>query len=221
MIPALLLLATTTVAAPAAAPPPLNLASRLSDAKATFAVRVAGQPMGTESDTVHCAAAGCRVDSRLQYLVQGRQVVQKAALKIAANGDLERYQWREGDARIDVSYRQQRLIARYNAPKIAAREFDFELPAGTTILDDRVYIDWEVLAAHYRRRLGGTQSFRVFVPHSGDPGWVKLTAQPAAPGGLVHLHAVTSAGTAVELYLQGNRLVHLEIPTAALVVTRQ
>ncbi|MGH9533554.1 MAG: hypothetical protein ACRD2E_01715 [Terriglobales bacterium] len=186
-------------------------------------VRQRGQVLGQEQFQLHNGAAGGSLQARLRYRLGGRSVQQDAVLHWLAGGRLAGYWWRQGGERITVRMRGPRLQADYQPARGPAQTFQFQLAATTAILDANVYSLWEPLADRYVLARGGTQTFSVFVPHSGNPGQVRLTLLPAAPksraSGLERLRAETGQAT-VYLVLRNGRLLRLSLPADGVVVTR-
>ena len=188
----------------------------------TLVVTQGGQALGEEHFTLHSDAGGTRLDATLDYSVSGKPVRQRAALRLGPRGALKSYEWSEGaSASITLKYANGRIDAHYQAAKGTGRDYQFEMPATTSILDENVFSLWEVLAARYDWAKGGAQSFGVFVPHSGDPSHVTLTAahEPHALPGQATLHAETDQAS-LNLLLEHGRLLQIEVPAAGVVIRR-
>ncbi len=192
----------------------------------TLVIQQHGKRLGQEHFQLRNNSGGGRLQVRLQYRVGGRRIRQRAALQWFAGGRLRSYAWHQGADRITVGFANKRLRARYQPAHGQAQNFLFQLPPTTSILDTNVYSLWEPLADRYNWSKGGTQTFSVFVPHTGDPGQVRLTVLSAGSHGKgqkpaeERLRAETSQAT-VYLLLQRGRLLRLSMPSAGLVVTRQ
>ena len=181
----------------------------------TFTITENGQLRGTEHFSVHRTLGGRVLQSHIDFQVGDRQIRQTAELQVDAGDGLGSYRWSEGKAQIDVGYGDGKVTAHYQPETGAARDFQFVMPNTTAILDTNFYSEWELLAARYDRIRGGEQQFPVFVPHTGDPGKITLSAVPGP--GLFHLRAVTDDVT-LELFLDGSQLARLDGP--GVVVTR-
>ncbi len=192
----------------------------------TLVIAQHGTRLGQEHFQLRNRGAGGRLQVQLQYRVGGGRIKQRAELQWFAGGRLRAYAWRQGADRITVRFASKRLRARYQPAHGQAQTFLFQLPPTTAILDANVYSLWEPLADRYNWSKGGTQTFSVFVPHTGDPGQVRLTEIPVGGHGPGHqqgeeqLRAETSQAT-VYLLLQRGRLLRLTMPAAGLIVTRQ
>lgn len=192
-------------------------------------VRAHDQILGQENFDLRANRQGGRLQARLQYLVSGRRVRQNAQLDWLSGARLESYVWHQGADTITVRFAAGDLRAHYQPARQPAQLFRFQMPPTTAILDANVYSLWEPLADRYRLALGGTQTFSVFVPHTGNPGQVRLTRLPLAASpsptaraanDVVRLRAETGQAT-VFLTLQRGRLLRLSLPDAGLTVSRQ
>lgn len=194
-----------------------------------FIVRQHEQVLGQETFDLRADRHGGRLQARLEYTISGRRVRQNAQLIWLSSARLQSYVWHQGADTITVRFAAGRLRAHYQPVRQPAQLFQFQMPPTTAILDANVYSLWEPLADRYRLAQGGTQTFSVFVPHTGNPGQVRLTRVPmtasASPGaraakGLIRLRAETGQAT-VYLTLQRGRLLRLSLPDAGLTVSRQ
>ncbi|MGH9491841.1 MAG: hypothetical protein ACRD17_15100 [Terriglobales bacterium] len=191
---------------------------------AVLIVRQHGQLRGQEHFQLRATASGGRLQARLNYIVSGHPVRQTATLEWRAGARLESYIWRQGTDAVTIGFAAGRLQAHYHPAHGATQVFQFQLPPDTAILDANVYSLWEPLADRYVLARGGVQSFRVFVPHTGIPGHVRLTRLPVSgrdrAAGLVQLQAETGQAT-LFLTLRRGRLLTLRLPAAGLTVSRQ
>ncbi len=196
--------------------------SAQSGEQGAFVVTQNGNQLGLEHFSIQRRPGRESANVELNYVIDGNAVQQQSQLEYK-NGALARYAWNQGKPYITVSYSKGSLSAHYSAGHGPGRDYQFQMPANTFILDANFYTHWELLVEHYNRKQGGIQSFRVFVPHTGDPGTVTVQALPPSPGPLAkdyHLRATTSEAS-VDLYLRGNQLEQLSIPAVGIVVTRQ
>jgi hypothetical protein len=184
-----------------------------------FTVKQNGVSVGTEKFSIRSTTSGAEVHSDIDYHAGGKEVRQSADLRIGSLGDLKDYTWKEAGNSIHVAWSSGQIASHYQRHAGAARDYFFEMPAYTHIVDANFYAQWELLADSYDRQAGGSQKFPVFVPQSGDP--TSLSIAPATPQipKLLHLQAITDEAT-VDLYLEGTRLVRLVIPSASLIVER-
>lgn len=186
----------------------------------TLVVTQHGQPLGEEHFTLRRTARGASLDADLDYRVEGKEVRQQAALRLAPDGAIESYRWSEGGSAITVHYVHGRLAAHYQRAKEAGSDYGYQMPATTSILDVNVFSLWELLANCYDRARGGVQKFGVFVPQSGDPSQVSLSeAKPPRPGADWKLKAVTDDAD-LDLTLRDGKLMSIEVPASGVEIHR-
>jgi hypothetical protein len=197
-----------------------RLTAQTTDDHGSFRILLHGQPIGTESWAVRTSSDGTSAQSQIQYQGATGSVQQSATLRLGPDLSLIHYQWRQDKARVDIEAEQDHLSAHYRDDKGHVKEYAFYMPPTTAILDDNFYFLWQLLADRYDRAKGGVQTFRVFVPHTGDPGTVRIEAQPSHAPGVTLLQAQTDQ-TTVEISMKGSQLERLEMPSAGLTVVRQ
>lgn len=198
---------------------PLHLAGQTNES-GTFRILLHGQPIGTESWALRTSGDGLSSQSQIHYQSPSGTVEQTATLRLGPQMNLIHYQWRQSSARVDVEWEQDHLSTHYRDEKGHGKDYAFYMPATTAILDDNFYFFWQLLADRYDRAKGGVQNFRVFVPHTGDPGTVRLEARPSQTPGVFLLQAQTDEAT-IEISLKGSQLERLEMPSAGLTVVRE
>lgn len=186
----------------------------------TFRILLQGHPIGTESYALRASGDGISSQSQIHYQSAAGSVEQSSTLRLGPQMNLIHYQWRQNSARVDVEWEQDHLRVHYRDPKGQVKDYAFYMPATTAILDDNFYFFWQLLADRYDRAKGGVQEFRVFVPHTGDPGTVRLKAEPSSTPGVFRLQAQTDEAT-LEISMKGSQLDRLEMPSAGLTVLRE
>ena len=199
-----------------AVPPPA-----VTEDAGTFRITQNGVALGTERFRLHSDGGQIVARSEIDYSTDRKHVRQSADLHISAAGALEWYVWDEGKSKINVQYTDGRVASHYLPESGDPRDFFFVMPPATSILDSNFYAHWALLASRYNVARGGTQEYPVFVPHSGDPGKVTLTAvqDQGGPGAPLHLRASTDEAT-LDLFLQQGRLQKIVIADANIVVER-
>ncbi len=195
------------------------MAAQTTADSGTFRIQVHGQTIGTESYSVRTSGDGLSAQSRIQYPNPAGPVEQTATLRLGPDLHLIHYQWRQNQARVDVEAEQDHLSAHYRDDKGHVKDYAFYMPPTTAILDDNFYFFWQLLADRYDRAKGGVQDIRVFVPHTGDPGTVRLESRPSPTPGVFLLQAQTDEAT-IEISMKGSQLERLEMPSAGLRVIR-
>lgn len=186
----------------------------------TFRILLHGQTIGTESYALRTSGDGLSSQSRIRYQGASGSVEQSSTLRLGPDLSLIHYQWKQGSARVDVEAEQDHLSAQYRDAQGHEKDYAFYMPATTAILDDNFYFFWQLLADRYDRTRGGVQRFRVFVPHTGDPGTITMEARPSHTPGVYLLHAQTDEA-AIEISMKGAQLERLELPSAGLTVVRE
>lgn len=196
-----------------------RLTAQTAADQGTFRIEVHGQTIGTESFALRTSGDGISAQSQIHYQGPSGSVEQSATLRLGPNLHLIHYQWRQSQARVDVEADADHLSAHYRDVKGHVKEYAFYMPPTTAILDDNFYLFWQLLADRYDRAKGGVQNIRVFVPHTGDPGTVRLESRPSPAPGVFLLQAQTDQAT-IEISMKGSQLERLEMPSAGLTVVR-
>jgi len=154
----------------------------------SFGIFRQGRRIGSETFTIHQKADASVVAVQLKIDNGNDKASQTSELRIASNGDLRHYEWKElspEKAQATVDYNDQFLVEHVTVtPGSKPRERAFMLPPSTVILDDffthREVLLWRYLASF----CGATLSprgcklqpgkFGVFMPRQQDSGIVTL-----------------------------------------------
>jgi len=143
----------------------------------SFGIFRQGRRIGTETFTIHQQSDFSVTASQLKIEDGNDKATQSSELKIASNGDLRHYEWKEltpEKAQATVDYQDQFLTEHITvAPGAKPREHAFMLPASTVILDDffihREVLLWRYLASYCGTALQGCKlqasKFGVVIPH--------------------------------------------------------
>lgn len=154
--------------------------------KGSFGVFVNGQRVATEHFTIKQTGDSSTTSSEIN-LGDGK-TQQTGELRLASNGDIIRYEWREQQppkALATVEPNQGFLIERVTGPDGKTNEQPFLLPASSVILDDfffshRQLLLWRYLAANCHQKPGedgctlAKAQFGVVIPRQRVSAMVSL-----------------------------------------------
>ena len=119
----------------------------------SFGVFMSGKRVATETFSIHQDSAGSSISSEFKTDAGTVQAAQSSELKLASNGELKSYEWKEaspGQSQATVVPKDEFLLERFsNNPVEKQKEQPFLLPASTSILDDYFFVQREVLAWKY------------------------------------------------------------------------
>lgn len=206
----------------------------------TFAVRVGGKRVATESFTMQQGANGNTVTSKLDFENGATKVHQQAELEIGADGALRKYTWQEtqpGNAKITAEPQDKTfLMVRQKAndadtAKEALQPLDTHV---TSIVDDNFYSHVQVLVWRYMAmsctREGckyAEQKLPVFVPHQEMAQLFTLTYAGTDPiqakNGSVQAtryRVMTEAGE-MQVWMDGFKMMKLTLPGNTVEVVRE
>jgi hypothetical protein len=148
----------------------------------SFGVFVAGKRVATEKFQIEKRQDGNVARSELTVDDGNQKASQTSELRLASNGDLQRYSWKEqspGKAETTVEPKETFLIEYITpSPGEKAQEVPYFVPRATAILDDNFFTHRELLAWRYmgtgcRLGLGQTacrppkMTFGVIIPRQG------------------------------------------------------
>ncbi len=155
----------------------------------SFSIFVAGRKIGSESFTIQQRPDFSIATAEIKIDDGGNKASQTSELKIATNGNLEQYRWRElspGKAQSTVEYKDQFLVQHFSEkPGEKPQERAFMLPPSTLVLDDNFFTHREILLWRYIASACGGKvdssgcrlergQFGVFVPHQQTSARVSL-----------------------------------------------
>jgi hypothetical protein len=115
----------------------------------SFGVFQNGHRVGTETFSIYQTATGSVIESEFKTENAPTQAVQTSELKLTANGDVRRYEWKElspDKAESVVVPSQDFLTQTWRTAEEKEHEQPYLLPASTSILDDYFFVQREVLA---------------------------------------------------------------------------
>ncbi len=205
----------------------------------TFSVLVNGTRIATETFRIQQGPEGSVTSSEFSTVEGQAPSAQRSELRVASNGDLQRYEWHElapGKAQATVEPSQQFLMERMTPdPPDKPQQKPFLVPASTLVLDDFFFVHREILAWRYLAQgcAGGSDckltktQFGVVIPRQAVSSMV--TMEYAGKEG-VTLHGspvqldrfnLTADGVDWSLWLDSNmKLMRILIPSEHTEVVR-
>ncbi|MGO9208961.1 MAG: hypothetical protein ACLPXM_15825 [Terriglobales bacterium] len=119
-----------------------------------FGIFHQGRRIGTETFTIHQGTDVSVTSAELKIEDGNDRASQSSELRIASNGELRHYEWKESSpekAQATVDYSNQFLVEHIAPPGAKPQERAFLLPPSTVILDDffthREILLWRYLAS--------------------------------------------------------------------------
>ncbi|HEV2618024.1 MAG TPA: hypothetical protein VGU63_15610 [Candidatus Acidoferrales bacterium] len=159
---------------------------------------------------------------------QGPQTHITSLLRLRGNGAPLHYEWtttagpKKATASIDFDNGTATVHLVLNGGKPFTQQFFFNKPV-IAILDDNLYHQYAILADLYDWSKKGQQTFPVFIPQEMTPGTITVEAlDPAHRNGKnLQRLKVRSQDLEITLYLDGKRLVRVEVPSANAEIVRE
>lgn len=151
---------------------------------------------------------------------------QTTRLLLTSDGGLRSYSWQQSSpkkASANVTYQDGKAIIEYKFDQGSDRaEYSFGTPQ-VTILDNNVFHHFIFLVRHYDFARSGSQPLAIFIPQDATPGTITVTDRGMENVQGKKLRHMT-AGTPdleVHLWLEGERLVRITVPSANVEVIRE
>lgn len=208
---------------------PIAGAASLSAQKGKYRDTVAGKEVGSEEFEITGSAGG--------WLAHGNATVKSAKgpdtritseLQLTASGAPVHYQWttatgsKKSSASVDFSGGTATIHLQVNGSKPYTQQFFFKSP-NVVILDDNLYYQYAILAALYDWSAKGVQTFSVLIPQEMTPGTITVEALDPEDSGGKNLQRlrVRSQDLEIILYLDGNRLEKISVPSSNAEILRQ
>jgi len=156
----------------------------------SFGVFNGSQRVATETFSIQQGPEGSMISSQFKSAQGGRNAEQSSELALTAAGELRSYQWKEAAPETmaaSVAPNEAFLVEGYGAkPQDKQQTQDFLLPPATSMLDDYVFVQREVLAWKY-----------LATACKHDHGPVECPKQKV-PFGTLNPHARASASVSIE-----------------------
>lgn len=162
------------------------------------------------------------------HAAKGPETHITSQLQIRSNGAPIHYEWttatgsKRAGASIDFDNGTATIHVQVNGGKPFTQQFFFHAPV-VAILDDNLYHQYAILADLYDWSQKGVQTFPVLIPQEMTPGTVTVEALgPENENGknLDRLR-VRSQDLEIILYLEGNRLERISVPSANAEIVRE
>lgn len=205
------------------------LAQSLAPDHGRFRILLHGRTVGTENFVVTHQNDLWRVHSTIEVRAPGAPVERDTAdLDLAADGSPLHYNW-QGEAQqtrsIQVDFRKGAAQLALRRPGAVPALEAFSFPQDhLVVLDNNIYVHYEVLARLYNWATGGTQKFSVLIPQDVTPGTVTVESlgKRSIDGASLDLLTVKAPDLEVDLYLDAtHRLIRMEVPASAAEVVRE
>lgn len=207
----------------------LDSENALSAQKGKFRDTVAGKEVGSEDFEISGSAGG--------WLARGNATVKSAngpetritsRLQLTAAGAPVHYEWttvtgsKKSSASVDFTGGTATIHLQVNGSQPYTQQFFFKSP-NVVILDDNLYYQYAILAGLYDWSAKGVQTFSVLIPQELTPGTITAEAlDPENSGGKnFNRLRVRSQDLEIILYLEGNRLEKIAVPSSNAEIIRQ
>ena len=207
----------------------LDSENSLTAQKGKFRDTVAGKEVGSEDFEISGSAGG--------WLARGNATVKSgngpetritSRLQLTAAGTPVHYEWttvngsKKSSASVDFSGGTATIHLQVNGSRPYTQQFFFKSP-NVVILDDNLYYQYAILAVLYDWSAKGVQTFSVFIPQELTPGTITAEALDPENSGGKNLNRlrVRSQDLEIILYLDGNRLEKIAVPSSNAEIIRQ
>lgn len=233
----LFLASTLSIFNPGASPArPSHLLAPLPDPssgitaqKGKFRDMVNGSEVGSEDFEIASAEGGWVAHGNATvHSAQGGQTRITSQLQLRADGTPVHYEWatvtgsKTASASVDFDNGTATVHVQANGGKPFTQQFFFKTPA-VVVLDDNLYHQYAILADLYDWSKKGPQTFSVLIPQEMMPGTITAEALDAdnSTGKNLNRLRVRSQDLEITLYLDGNRLERVSVPSANAEIVRQ
>lgn len=201
----------------------------ISAQKGKFRDMVNGQEVGAEQFDISSSGGGWLARGTVSVRsAQGPETRITSLLQLRADGAPIHYEWttaggsKRAGASIDFDNGTATIHVQQNGGKPFTQQFFFKTPI-VVVLDDNLYHQYAILADLYDWSKKGAQTFAVLIPQEMMPGTV--TAEALDPdhstGRNLNRLRVRSQDLEIVLYLDGNRLERVSVPSANAEIVRQ
>lgn len=215
-------------------PPRLLLASSnsshsFSSDKGKFRDVVNGKEVGSEDFEISPSPDGWLAHATATVrAAQGPETHITSQLQLRADGAPVHYEWttvtgsKRAGASVDFDNGTATIHVQVNGGKPFTQQFFFHAPV-IAILDDNLYHQYAILADLYDWSKKGEQTFPVLIPQEMTPGTIRVEAlDPENDNGKnFERLRVRSQDLELILYLEGNRLERVSVPSANAEIIRQ
>jgi hypothetical protein len=196
--------------------------------KGRFRIMVNGQKVGEEEFEVTSDGANWTIHGSTDIQSEKGTSHVTGTLLLQPDGTPIRYQWstqgaKKASAKIDFSGSTATSQLRVGAARPFTQQFTFSSPR-IAVLDNNLYDQYDVLARLYDWNKKGVQTFPVLVPQELTPGSAtveSLGKRDADDGKKLEELRVTTEDNEIDLYLDGSRLIRINVPSANAEIIRE
>jgi hypothetical protein len=201
----------------------------ISAQKGKFRDIVNGKEVGSEDFEISSDASGWLARGNASVKgAQGPETRITSQLQLRADGSPIHYEWttvtgsKNAGASVDFDNGVATIRVEVNGGRPFTQQFNFKTPL-VAILDDNLYHQYAILADLYDWSKKGQQTFSVLIPQEMIPGTVTVEALDSANSNGKNLDRlrVRSQDLEIILYLDGNRLERVSVPSANAEIVRQ
>lgn len=197
--------------------------------KGKFRAIVNGREVGSEDFAISSSGGGWMAHaSATVRSAPGPATHITSQLQLRADGAPVHYEWatvtgsKRAGASVDFANGTATIHVQVNGSKPFTQQFFFHAPM-IVILDDNLYYQYAILADLYDWTKKGVQTFPVLIPQEMTPGTITVEAlDPESDNGKTYNRLrVRSQDLEIILYLEGNRLERVSVPSANAEIVRQ
>lgn len=208
---------------------PSDLAHSITPQRGKFRDTVNGKDVGSEDFEISSSGGGWLAHANVSVrTAQGPETHITSDLQLRNDGAPIHYEWatvtgsKRAGASIDFDNGTATIHVQVNGGKPFTQQFFFNAPV-IAILDDNLYHQYAILADLYDWSKKGVQTFPVLIPQEMTPGTVTVEAlDPANDNGKTFDRLrVRSQDLEIILYLNGNRLERVSVPSVNAEIVRE
>lgn len=204
-------------------------ATSLAPQKGKFRDVVNGKDVGAEEFEISANANGWLAHGSASVKPpKGPESHITSQLQLRSDGSPTHYEWttvtgsKKANASVDFENGTATIRSQINGGQPFTQQFFFKTPL-IAVLDDNLYHQYAILADLYDWSQKGVQTFSVLIPQELTPGTVTVEAlDPENSGGkTLDRLRVRSQDLEIILYLDGNRLERVSVPSANAEIVRE
>lgn len=197
--------------------------------KGKFRDMVNGKEVGSEEFEISSSGDGWVAHGSASVrAASGPETHITSELQLRADGSPVHYEWatsagsKKAGASVDFNNGTATIHVQVNGGKPFTQQFFFKTPV-VAILDDNLYHQYAILAGLYDWSKKGPQTVSVLIPQEMLPGTVTVEAMDPenSDGKNVNRLRVRSQDLEIILYLDGDRLTRVSVPSSNAEIVRQ
>lgn len=206
-----------------------DLSHPITAQKGKFRDTVNGKEVGSEDFDISSSSGGWLAHANVTVrAAEGPETHITSDLQLRNDGAPIHYEWttvtgsKRAGASIDFANGTATVHVQVNGGKPFTQQFFFNAPV-IAILDDNLYHQYAILADLYDWSKKGEQTFPVLIPQEMTPGTVRVEALgPENDNGKTFDRLrVRSQDLEIILYLEGNRLQRISVPSVNAEIVRE